>query len=275
MTELFYAKTALNPFAAAFSGSTTYKNNGKYGMTLVELNEMLRKLDELMEMGKPHRYLQLRMLSADIRNHYLAAHQDLNRIYRDAWDQAVLNRLDGMTMPTAMQREFLNFRHQWRARTRNANLRIYFGQMRVGPDFQGAQNIHQGAIVGFPQHIVGRPLVVVAGELNQGDILGDQIPLQIFYHNNKWIAANNRCYTTHCLAGVRPLRIIPRLPEQLEINRLAEVEGQNGVGNFTYQPGVPHLAQNPRRLPSDQMPITQGQNSWVVQQVATVPLAWQ
>ncbi|MFN9210696.1 MAG: hypothetical protein ACK6DI_07305 [Betaproteobacteria bacterium] len=31
-------------------------------MTLQELNEMLVSLSELMDIGKPHRYLQLRML---------------------------------------------------------------------------------------------------------------------------------------------------------------------------------------------------------------------
>lgn len=245
-------------------------------MTLADLEEMLERLAVLMDMGKPRRYLQLVMLDADIREHYLAPYQGLSRVYRDAWDQAVLNRLDAIAIPGVLQREFLSIRHAWRARMVGVNLRIHFGQMRVGPDFQGAQNVHQAAIVGFPDGIVGRPLQVVAGELTQGDILADQVPLQIFHHDNRWIAANNRCYTAHCLAGVRPLRLIPRLPIQLEINRLAEVEGQGGVGTFHYQPlCVARLAVDPRTLPSHQMPVTLGPNSWDITQVATAPVAWQ
>jgi hypothetical protein len=244
-------------------------------MTLQELNEMLGSLGELMELGRPHRYLQLRMLDADIRAHYLAPFADLGRVYREAWDQAVLNRLDGMRLPGAMQREFAIFRHAWRARMVGTNLRLHFGQMRVGPNFQGAQNVHQARILGFPDDIVGRPLQVVAGEINNGDILGDQIPLQIFNHNNRWIAANNRCLTTYCLAGVRPLRLIPRLPEQLEINRLGEVEGQGQILSFGYNVGVPLLAVYPRALPSNQMPVTTGPNTWTVERVATIPGHWQ
>ena len=149
--------------------------------------------------------------------------------------------------------------------------------MRVGPDFQGALTVNQTQVVGFPQDlVVGRPLQVVAAQLQQGNILPDQIPLQIFYDKKKWIAANNRCLTAHCLAGVRPLRIIPRLPDQVEINRLSEVEGQGEINDLQYQPGaIPRLIQQPRTLPSNQMPITAGPNTWDVTQVATIPTAWQ
>lgn len=245
-------------------------------MTLVELEEMLERFTVLMDMGKPRRYVQLVMLDADIREHYLTPYRNLSRVYRDAWDQAVLNRLDAMALPGALQREFLSIRHAWRARMVGVNLRIYFGQMRVGPDFQGAQNVHQAAIIGFPDGIVGRPLQVVAGELTQGDILADQVPLQIFHHNNCWIAANNRCFTAHCMAGVRPLRVIPRTPIQLEINRLAEMGGQGNIPAFAYQPlCVARLSVDPRTLPSTQMPVTLGPNSWSVSHVATAPVAWQ
>jgi hypothetical protein len=245
-------------------------------MTLAELNEMLELLEQLIEMGKPHRYLQLKMLTADVKKYYKDKHRELGSVYRHAWDQAVLNRLDAMALPTALKREFAGLRHAWRARMQGVNLRIHFGQMKVGPAFAQSPIEAQNQIADFPAHIIGRPLNVVAGEITQGDILADQIPLQIFHHDGLWIAANNRCFTTYCLAGVRPLRIIPRLPEQHEINRLAEVEGIEPVGNFVYQHGgIAHLNTNPRTLPSLQIPVTLGPNSYMVTHVATAPTAWQ
>ncbi|MFN9211861.1 MAG: hypothetical protein ACK6DI_13470, partial [Betaproteobacteria bacterium] len=212
-------------------------------------------------------------LDEDIRRHYHARFSDLNGVYRGAWDQAVLNRLDAMQLPGAMRREFAMFRHALRARMAGANLKLHFGQMRVSPNFQGAQNVNQ-QVIGFPDQIIGSNLQIVAGDIRNGNILGDQIPLQIFYKDNKWIAANNRCLTAYCFALVRPLRLIPRLPDQLEINRLYEKDGRGDISNFSYLPAVSHLKKSPRTLPSDQMPVITGPATWIVQSVATIPGHW-
>jgi hypothetical protein len=83
---------------------------------------------------------------------------------------------------------------------------------------------------------------------------------------------NNRGHAVHCLAGVTPLRLYPRFPEQVEINRLKDQEGKGDIPNFTYDPTLTtRLANRPHTVPSTQIPITDGPNSWVVRAIATVP----
>jgi hypothetical protein len=148
--------------------------------------------------------------------------------------------------------------------------RIYFGQMRIGPDFQGSQSDIQTKIVGLPD-LVGSPLDVISGLIRDNDIDNASIPVQIFYSDQKWIAANNRGYATHCMAGKKPLRVWPHTADQAELNRLKEVEGKGEIPTFTYQANVGHLAVKPRTLPSEEIPITSGPNTWVVARVVKVP----
>jgi hypothetical protein len=115
--------------------------------------------------------------------------------------------------------------------------------------------------------------VNVGALIQNGDILPDQIPIQIFWAAGAqcWVAANNRAYTAYCHAGIQPLRMVPRVPTQDELNRLGEVEGQGQIPDFQYQQGVGHLTVQPRTLPSLQMAVTTGPNTWVVTRVVTVP----
>jgi hypothetical protein len=154
---------------------------------------------------------------------------------------------------------------------------ILFGQLRIGAEFQGSATVNQQAIAGFPEKkVVGRPLNVVAGMMgNEADseIGPDEIPIQIFRDetSRRWIAANNRGYATHCLAGLKPLRVWPRKPDQMELNRLKEVENAGDAKKFTYDAKVAKpLAAKPHALPSRQIPITAGPNSWVVMAIAEV-----
>jgi hypothetical protein len=148
--------------------------------------------------------------------------------------------------------------------------RIYFGQMRIGPDFQGSQSDIQTKIVGLPD-VVGRPLDVISGSIRDSSIDNASIPVQIFYSDQKWIAANNRGYATHCMAGKRPLRVWPRTADQAELNRLEEVEGKEQIPKLTYQANVTHLSVKPRTLPSEEIPITSGPNTWEVTRIVKVP----
>jgi hypothetical protein len=149
--------------------------------------------------------------------------------------------------------------------------KIYFGQMRIGPDFQGSQSDIQTKIVGLPD-VIGRPLDVISGRIRDNEIDNASIPVQIFYSDQKWIAANNRGYATHCMAGKRPLRVWPRTADQAELNRLKEVEGKGDIPTLTYLANVERLtAKPPRTLPSEEIPITSGPNTWQVARIVKVP----
>jgi hypothetical protein len=243
-------------------------------MKKTHLDAMIRELKKVIATDTQHPSQQLDMLLADLEAQYLGKYDNLDNPYLKAWDEAVLRRLQGMTTVSAtMLSSFTQFKLAWRDKTQGCLLKIYFGQMRVGPDFQGSLTTNQQNIVGFPQNqVVGRQLTVVSGSIGNGTILPDQIPVQIFYSGQKWIAVNNRGYAAYCRAGVPPLRLWPRPPETAESNRLSDEEGKGDIGTFTYPPQLgARLSQSPRKLPSLEMPVTTGPNTWVVQEIITVP----
>jgi hypothetical protein len=57
---------------------------------------------------------------------------------------------------------------------------------------------------------------------------------------------------------------------------LGEVESQGTIGTFTYPDGYggTRLGTRPRTLPSWEMPVTTGPNTWTIQEVVVVPLSW-
>jgi hypothetical protein len=245
-------------------------------MTKAELSEMIGILDEIRKLDANQTYLQLEMLRDDLQKRYLDEYDNLEKVYRTAWDEAVKRRLEGITLIGAnMVKDFNTFKTTWKARAKTCALKIYFGQMRVGPEFQGALNNEQNTILGFPKDdVVGKQISVVSGSITNKTILPDQIPVQIFYlaSEQKWIAANNRGYTAYCRAKVQPLRLWPRKPESAETKRLKEKEGTGDTGTFTYPAQLPdRLGDNPRTLPSLEMPVTTGPNTWVVQEIIKVP----
>ncbi|UVH56375.1 hypothetical protein NWF24_26550 [Variovorax paradoxus] len=196
-------------------------------------------------------------------------------LYRRAWARIVLDRLEAITLPPNMHATFVQTKLELRAFSKGEPLRPLFGQQRIAPGFQ-TFNINQEQLPGFPGDLANSTLATVQTRIQQGTYSPDQIPIRIFLHGvqQKWIAANNRGYTAHCLAGVRPLRMLPTIfePTDIEITRLQEVEGENGIGPWT---GMRGNEPNPRRLPSERMfvvPIVNAAGSGAITSVASVPV---
>lgn len=150
------------------------------------------------------------------------------------------------------------------------SIRLFVGQIRVGHSFQSA-SIEQTRLVGAPEDIANRPMSeelrgdnLVPGRLpverlRSGDISADQWLIRIFHYSRKnaWVVANNRGFTAHCLADLRPLRLIPtRYAENShEWQRLNEVDGD-------------------RTLPSTESVITSGRANNRILATARVPVQW-
>jgi hypothetical protein len=241
---------------------------------------ILKQIDSVLDVLEKYKsHPKIVALISDINTYYrpLVERNSLPRDYVVVWDASIIARLSAMT-PTGTVRNF-DEPIAWIPKPLGAAVpRILFGQLRIASSFQGSKTVNQTEIVGFPaDKIVGRPLEVVAGMMRPAEnkeVDVDAIPVQIFFHekSNSWVAANNRGYAVHCLAGCLPLRLIPRLPEQLELNRLKEVENEGDAKRFTYETKPPKRLKNrPHSLPSEQIPITAGPNSWDVTQIAEVP----
>jgi len=221
--------------------------------------------------------LWLRMLYDDIFNRYYLEYDEMANEYRRAWNTVILHRLTHMRVPSDKSEALKKMREKWNvlAAGQLANIgSIEFGQIRVAGNFAGAANVNQNAIVGFPPQIVGRPLQVFADDMRTtaagGDGLrSDQIPVQIFVHNGKWIAKNNRGYALHCMAGVMPLRLWPGQESVDERNRLSESWDASGIRYASKN--TKRLDKVPRTLPSTEMPLTNGSNDTVIADVVTVP----
>lgn len=154
---------------------------------------------------------------------------------------------------------------KWRAESKALSVKVHFGQMRIGPNFAVA-NVNQPQRV---QNLAGTLVLAATGaQLGQGH----GWPIRVFWHKNIWVAQNNRGFAAHCNANIQPLRLIPITPEAADTNRLLEVEGQSNIPFMTYEPNVPHLLDPaPRRLPSLEMPITNGPNTWIIQNIVRNP----
>ncbi len=142
--------------------------------------------------------------------------------------------------------------------------------MRVGMSFQASLSIGQQQTIGLPD-LNGKLIAEIAGEINSKSMPPDQIPISIFFAGGRWITINNRGYTAYALANVRPLRLFPSKPSQDELNRLRDEEGKGEIKDFKRNG---HKLAKPRKLPSSQMPVTAGPNSWDVQYVVNLPQAW-
>ena len=172
--------------------------------------------------------------------------------------------------PTRVRDTLTGLHSTLRAQSPGVSLRLKFGQMRVADAFQ-VHNVGQD-YEGFPNDLPGSNLNVVAGRLQSGTYAPDQLTVRIFWHptSNQWIGANNRGFTAHCIARVRPLRLWPTVfgPVADEITRLAEVEGAYDVPLLLgHRAGEPA----PRRLPSGRMFVTLVN---AITQVVEVPGHW-
>lgn len=217
------------------------------------------------------------MLYEDITQRYLAPYHGLPRFCIRAWDESVTRRLHEMERRgDAARGPIRGFLSAWRTEASTISLRVLFGQMRTAADFQTSATGGQDMIEGFPtDRVIGRPVDVVRGSIQESEIRPDQMPIQIFWSpdHQRWVAINNRGYAAHCLADVQPLRLWPRAPEQAELNRLNETAD---LAHVTFAPGFtgdrPH---GTRVLPSDSILITNLQVlPFEIVQIARVPAGW-
>lgn len=247
-------------------------------MTLVELQASITELTDLQEKAKPNQIDQVERLLYDLKKYYKERYDDLPKVCRNAFDELVTRRIAAFPALQHADTPLLGkFVSNWKSRAKSASLKVYFGQMRVGPNFQESENDDQKQTVGFPAAIIGRAINAVQGDIHGGQVSADQITVCIFWAEKlqKWICANNRGYTTHCKASKWPSRMIPRVADTAELNRLDE-KMTVGRGGFTYADGYTGTRLNgtERTLPSVEMPITTGPNTWIIEDVVSVPLAW-
>lgn len=220
-------------------------------MTLQEIDALCEKIEAL---GLGDAYLA--RIVGDLRNVYRAQHGSLPASCRKAWDSSILSRLEwvqGRTGSSGLQQV-----SNWlKSRVSIVSLTpILFGQMRIASTFAGQT-------VNTPHGIADRRLVDVANAMRAGTLDSDLLPVQIAPRQGGagWVAINNRGYATYSLAGIVPLRLFPRKMTVDESNRLRQA-----APDFTFEDGV-RLTQDPRRLPSVEMPITAGVNDLRVEQV--------
>jgi hypothetical protein len=217
------------------------------------------------------------MLFEDLTERYLREYRGLPTVCKRAWDESVTRRLHAMLSGGHARDAIYHFLSSWQCHASTLPLRIHFGQMRAGTSFQGNATGGQDEIAGFPtEAVLGRPIEVVRGDVANGSIRPDQLPIQIFWSHDhqRWVAINNRGYATYCLARVQPLRLWPRAAEQAEINRLRDAEDFDLA---SYAPGFLGTREDGvRSLPSDWLPLTRLQQlPFQIEQIARVPPEWQ
>lgn len=226
------------------------------------------------------------LIVEDLNTQYIARYDEIatfGKRYIEAWDLVIYARLKAMKKAFDTSKRvdrdnndlkkgaptFDDLLQRW---GRNVSSRsdiglIQFGQKRIASTFAESRTAGQDDTVGVPL-INSRPLRVVAAEFQERGLGIDRNALKIFYYetSNCWIAANNRSYAAHCMAGNRPLRLWPGKPDDGELKRLRETLTSNDV---KLTAGV-HLTF-PRTVPSLEIPITNGQQDLLVTDVVRVP----
>ncbi len=237
-----------------------------------------QQLEALIEKIGSYDHVDMQSLGEDLLYRYLSNYRKLSRPCKRAWEESASRRLASIVGRYPADRARLQqLAGEVRAATSPTGLRIWFGQMRVGANFQGSTSQDQETIPDFPtDDVVGRPVNVVAGSLTEGEIRPDQIPVQVFWsaQHNVWVAVNNRGYAAHCEAKVQPLRIWPREPTQKESNRLSETID---YGSVSYAPGFTghKRGTGSRELPSEEILVTNMDSlPFDVLRIVEVPATW-
>lgn len=226
------------------------------------------------------------LIVEDLTTQYLGRYEEIaafGRRYIEAWDLVIYARLKAMKKAfdtskrvdrndAALKKGTPTFDELLERWGRNVSSRsdigfIWFGQKRIASTFAESRTAGQNDTVGVPL-INSRPLRVVAGEFQTRGLGIDRNALKIFFHEEThcWVAANNRSYAAHCMAGTRPLRLWPDKPDDGERNRLKE---KLLAGDVTLNSGV--RLTFPRALPSLEIPVTNGQQDLRVTDVVRVP----
>ena len=200
---------------------------------------------------------------------------------REVWASYIIRRLRKMldlkTMGTSFDKQrptLWRLYNHWKSQTLMTVPTLHFGQMRISSKTQSA-NVYQTV---YQQGLANQNInEITAKELENGLVW----EIHIFQHAGTWISANNRGLAVHCRNKIAPLRVFPRTATTDETNRLAEVEGQGAVGNLTYTKDMPdagrlaaHRAKAKRDLPSTEIPVTDGPNSWIITEVISTPTQW-
>lgn len=104
--------------------------------------------------------------------------------------------------------------------------RIYFGQVDVSCQFQTGTTASTKALGQYNgkdviQSIERQSLFEVAKKIKKQEIPADGLVVAVAqFGPHQWYSLNNRAFTTHHIANFAPLRVIPRLPQGEEKNRI-------------------------------------------------------
>ncbi|WP_300810331.1 hypothetical protein [uncultured Desulfovibrio sp.] len=202
---------------------------------------------------------------------YLNNRRSFDPRHKKVWEESIKRRLEYFPEqvltsldidPGEIKRLAISWKGEAKAPT---YIPIKFGQMRIASHFASEETVQPKRIREAASCDI-RTISVA---------FGHAFPIHVFYHNGNWIACNNRGLAAHCFAKIQPRRIIPKQqPDACEINRLNEIEGQNGVGTFHFATSVTLKIPTPRTLPSEFMPLTDGQNTWEVIDTTCIPSDW-
>ena len=204
------------------------------------------------------------------------------QVYQDAWDSLLYARIKKLCFMTIASKtlnsiaEVRTMLSTWQYERVFPYGDLNFGQIRVGPNFAGEHDRTPARLQGLGGSQISMTSFYRLFE-------GNGWPISIFHNGAVWVALNNRGLLVHCIRDVKPLRLIPRLATVDETNRLNERENHGTIPLLTYEAGFAHglrlnvhkhSPRQDRTLPSRQMPITDGPNSWVIKSVVTIPANW-
>ncbi len=158
-------------------------------------------------------------LTADVFNLYYLVYESLPDRERGAWDELLARRLTWMTFRENPKETRPVLNKVTAAKEPSLGVRqVHFGQLRAAVRYQSAYTIHSA------QNVAGKTVMEVAQEIATGAIGRDELTVKIFYNTGVWVTVNNRSLAAYSLAAAEPMRLIPCLPTQDELNRLAERE---------------------------------------------------
>lgn len=238
-------------------------------MQFDKLEMTIQYLSEILRHG---RNPQIERLHYDIQHYYHKPYDSLSEAYKNVWDTMINLRLKTVLVPQAKVFNYVQELRQLYSRYMFYPS-IQFGELCANACFQEAGVTEKEIVVGMPV-IAGQNVTEYGENVLVAPNMADILPVHIFLHNDQWIAANSQEFAAHCVGGIKPLRLIPRLPFDCELERLQQVEGEQTTPVFLYNDGLKELETNPHTLPSWQLPIMPDSNSWNIENIVDVPEEW-
>ena len=185
---------------------------------------------------------------------------EISGIYRQAWLDEIKRRIKGRELVLLTKQNIdaeTRFIMQKGASNGGSALPInlLFSQYKCNEHFQ----TNYGDAPGW---IATKRIVEVAAALRADPVKSLDFRISTSYQGGKWIAWNNRGFTTHCLANVMPMRIVPNpLPTVAELSRLSETIN---VSDFNYSESIPVSRRTANqwepRTPCSVISIVEGAN---------------